>query len=54
MCGTEIKSLRTQRGWTQRELADRLGLAPNHVAQLERNQRRVRRVVEIAIRAVCT
>jgi transcriptional regulator with XRE-family HTH domain len=36
MTGQQVRRLRRQQGWTQRLLADRLGVDPNTVARWER------------------
>jgi transcriptional regulator with XRE-family HTH domain len=41
MTGTALRRLRKRFGWTQRELAERLGLTANHVARLERDEVRI-------------
>ncbi len=40
--GQTITKLRQQRGWTHAELADKLGMHPNHVGRWEKNQMRPR------------
>jgi len=54
MTGTELQRLRKAAGFTQRSLAERLGLHPNYLAQLERGEVAVREVVALAVRYVCT
>lgn len=39
-----FKDFRTRHHMTQRELAEILGMSPNHVAQVERGERKTRRV----------
>ncbi len=38
--GATVKRLRRQRGWTQEELAKRVGVAPNTIARIETGNRR--------------
>ncbi len=38
--GATVKRLRNQRGWTQEELARRVGVAPNTIARIETGNRR--------------
>jgi len=40
--GSTITKLRQQKGWTHAELAQRLGMHPNHVGRWEKNQMRPR------------
>jgi len=35
---TSVRRLRTARGWTQEDLADRVGLSARYVGQIERAQ----------------
>ncbi len=39
-CGATVKRLRNKRGWTQEELATRLGCARNTIARIETGNRR--------------
>ena len=40
MFGDKIKELRLQRGWTQQEVAERVGLKKSMISMLERNERK--------------
>lgn len=39
--GARVRHLRKQRGWTQAEMADRLGIDRSYLADLERGKRNV-------------
>ena len=39
--GQRIKELRLRCGWTQEELAERSGLHPNYVGQVERGEKNI-------------
>ena len=39
--GKRVRALRTERGWSQEELADRAGLDRTYVSSLERGHRNV-------------
>lgn len=39
--GAKIRSLRSDKGWTQEELAERTGLHPSYIGGIERGQRNV-------------
>ncbi len=39
MRGSELRSIREELGWTQRQLAEALGVAANTVARWERDER---------------
>jgi transcriptional regulator with XRE-family HTH domain len=39
--GQRIRKLRTQRGWTQEDIADRLGIDRSYLADIERGNRNV-------------
>ena len=41
MEGSELAALRKQLGLTQAQLAERIGIAPNSLARLERGERRI-------------
>jgi len=41
--GALVSNLRSERGWTQRELAEKLEMHPNHVSRMEKNRMRPRR-----------
>jgi len=43
MSGADLHEARRERGWTQAELADRLGVTQAYVCLLERNRRAVPR-----------
>ena len=53
MTGVELRRLRKAGGFTQRALAQMLGLHPNYFAQLERDEVTIREVVALAVRYVC-
>lgn len=40
MFGDKIRELRLQRGWTQQEVAERVGLKKSMISMLERNERK--------------
>ena len=46
MTGEELKKLRKSLGMTQKELAAKIGIVPNSVARLERNERKISIVLE--------
>ena len=48
--GTNISTLRTMRGLTQKELAKKIGVSPNFISHLETGVKRpsVKRLVELA------
>ncbi|MEO8724948.1 MAG: helix-turn-helix transcriptional regulator [Acidobacteriaceae bacterium] len=52
MSGNDLKSLRTARGWTQAELAEKLLVSQGYLSQLERGVRPFSQ--ELALRAVKT
>lgn len=37
--GMHIRDRRTELGWTQRELAEKLGISPTHMGAIERGER---------------
>jgi len=39
--GARVRHLRKQRGWTQAEMADRLGIDRSYLADIERGKRNV-------------
>ncbi len=39
--GRRVRAVRTERGWSQEELADRAGLHRTYISSLERGQRNV-------------
>jgi len=39
--GVRVRQLRKQRGWTQAEMADRLGIDRSYLADIERGKRNV-------------
>lgn len=41
--GETVSRLRGERGWTQKELAEKLGMHPNHVSRLEKDKMQPRR-----------
>ncbi len=41
--GETVTRLRSERGWTQKELAERLGMHPNHVSRMEKDKMQPRR-----------
>lgn len=41
--GTRISQLRQDRGWTQKELADKAGIGSNHVSRIETGKMQPRR-----------
>jgi len=43
--GSKISHLRKQKGWTQTQLADLLGMNPNHVSRWEQNRVRPRKKI---------
>ncbi len=49
-----MRQLRLRCGWTQRDLAARIGLHPNTVARLERNEHPIRESVARLVRFVAT
>lgn len=51
MTGDDIKSMRTRHGWTQKQLAERLGISQVRVSQLETGDR-ISRVMELAVLAL--
>lgn len=51
MTGDDIKAVRTRHGWTQQELADRLGISQVRVSQLEGGDR-ITRVMALAVLAL--
>ena len=51
MTGDDIKAVRTRHGWTQQQLADRLGITQARVSQLEHADR-ISRVMELAVEAL--
>ena len=51
MTGDDIKAMRTRHGWTQHQLAGRLGISQVRVSQLETGDR-ISRVMELALIAL--
>ena len=51
MTGHDIKAVRTRHGWTQQQLADRLGISQVRVSQLEHGDR-ITRVMALAVLAL--
>ena len=49
MTGEELKAARLALNMTQKELAEALDLAGNHLARMERGELVIRRVTEFAI-----
>lgn len=41
--GETVTRLRTERGWTQKELAEKLEMHPNHVSRMEKDKTQPRR-----------
>lgn len=41
--GTRISQLRQDRGWTQKELADKIGIGSNHISRIETGKMTPRR-----------
>lgn len=54
MLATEIRALRTEHGWTQRELAARLGTDPVTVSRWERGISRPRRSAHTRLNELLT
>jgi transcriptional regulator with XRE-family HTH domain len=52
MTGAEMRRLRRRAGLSQRALAETLGLHPNSLARMERDELRIREVVALAVRSV--
>jgi len=52
MKGAGLRRLRRRAGLTQRELAANLGLHPNSVARMERDEMTVTRAMGLAVQAV--
>lgn len=50
MDGSELKRIRRRLGWTQKRLAEELGVAENTVARWERDQLGMRSTAERLIR----
>ncbi len=48
--GHDLRHLRQRAGLTQAKLAEQLGLTSNHVARLERNERRITKSMERLVR----
>jgi len=53
MTGQDVRDFRTRRGWTQADLARRLGVGRSWVAQIEAKAE-VRTIVALAIRFLHT
>ena len=51
MTGDDIKAVRTRHGWTQHQLAGRLGISQPRVSQLETSDR-ISRVIALAVLAL--
>ena len=51
MTGDDIKAVRWRHGWTQQQLADRLGISQVRVSQLETGDR-ITRVMALAVLAL--
>ena len=47
--GTRISQLRQDRGWTQKELAEKVGIGSNHVSRIETGKMKPRRSTMKAI-----
>lgn len=55
--GKLISHLRSEKGWTQKEFAERIGMHPNHVSRMEKDKMQPRRstlkkvaeVLEVAV-----
>ena len=43
MLASELKEVRRRAGWTQARMAEALGIAPNHLAMMERGERPIER-----------
>ncbi|MGZ8285368.1 MAG: helix-turn-helix domain-containing protein [Allosphingosinicella sp.] len=52
MQGSELKELRRQAGWTQARMAEALGVSPNYLAQMERDEKPIERRTELQIDAL--
>ncbi|MBI2364093.1 MAG: helix-turn-helix transcriptional regulator [Deltaproteobacteria bacterium] len=52
MNGHELRRAREAMGFTQRELAERLGMTSTSVARMERGEQRILLVTELAVRYV--
>ena len=53
MTGRALRRVRRTAGYSQRTLAQRLGLHPNTVARMERGELRIPVVVGLAVVCVC-
>lgn len=52
MDGSELRRIRERLGWTQRRLADELGVAENSVARWERDELGMRATAERLVRRI--
>lgn len=52
MKGADLRRLRRRLGWTQRQLADAVGVATNTVARWERDELRMRVTAERLVRLI--
>lgn len=50
MIGHNLKKLRKERGWTQKELEDRTGIAQRNISSYEAGKARLKWVISLAIR----
>lgn len=44
--GTRVRHLRKQQGWTQEDMAERLGIDRSYIADMERGQRNVSLIMQ--------
>lgn len=52
MKGRELRAIRKRLGWTQAELANAVGVAPNTIARWEREEIPIREPIARLIRAI--
>jgi transcriptional regulator with XRE-family HTH domain len=52
MTGKELRAIRKRLGWTQAQLAARIGVAANSVARQERGEVRIRKSLALLVRMI--